>query len=91
AHGSDFGVPGVSGRSPSGDSVSENKPSLFRKNTLDEMTVRRTEKPVEGAKPVKSDDVKPVLREKVGIGSYEDAADTARQKRRPAKTGRPGR
>ena len=25
--------------------------SLFRKNTLDEMTVRRTEKPVEGAKP----------------------------------------
>ena len=109
AHGSDFGVPGVSGRSPSGrqaaadrsapsrseprsgDSVSENKPSLFRKNTLDEMTVRRTEKPVEGAKPVKPDDVKPVLREKVGIGSYEDAADTARQKRRPAKTGRPGR
>jgi len=91
AHGSDFGVPGVSGRSPSGDSVSENKPSLFRKNTLDEMTVRRTEKPVEGAKPVKPDDVKPILREKVGIGSYEDAADTARQKRRPAKTGRPGR
>lgn len=39
AHGSDFGIPGDSDR------------SLFRKNTLDEMTVRRTEKPVEGIKP----------------------------------------
>ena len=38
AHGSDFGVP-------------DDTKSLFRKNTLDEMTVRRTEKPVEGAKP----------------------------------------
>ena len=51
AHGSDYGVPDDGGR------------SLFRKNTLDEMTVRRTEKPAEGVKPVK--------REKVGIGSYE--------------------
>ena len=105
AHGSDFGVPGDSGRGPSGrqaaadrsassrsgDSVSESKPSLFRKNTLDEMTVRRTEKPVQGVKPAKPDDVKPVLREKVGVGSYEDPADERRQKRRPSKTGRPGR
>ncbi|MGP2493398.1 excinuclease ABC subunit UvrB [Mesorhizobium sp. PUT5] len=109
AHGSDFGVPGDSRRSPSGrqaaadrsapsrseprsgDSVSENKPSLFRKNTLDEMTVRRTEKPVEGVKPAQPEDAKPIKRERAGIGSYEDAADAARQKRRPAKTGRPGR
>ncbi|TIV26402.1 MAG: excinuclease ABC subunit B, partial [Mesorhizobium sp.] len=34
AHGSDFGIPG-----------DRTKP-LFRKNSLDEMTVRRTEKPV---------------------------------------------
>ncbi|MCR5855527.1 excinuclease ABC subunit UvrB [Mesorhizobium sp. J428] len=77
AHGSDYGTPN-DGR------------GLFRKNTLDEMTVRRTEKPVEGAKPVKPDDVKPVVRGKVGVGSYEDPADEKRQKRRPGKTGRPG-
>jgi excinuclease ABC subunit B len=40
AHGSDYGVP------------DDNK-SLFRKNSLDEMTVRRTEKPVEGKVPAK--------------------------------------
>jgi excinuclease ABC subunit B len=58
-------------------------PTLFRKNSLDEMTVRRTEKPVEGVAPVK--------REKIGIGSYEDPSDQKRQKRRAGKTGRPGR
>lgn len=56
----------------------------FRKNTLDEMTVKRTELPTEK-------DAKPIKRERAGIGSYEDAADTARKKRRPSKTGRPGR
>jgi excinuclease ABC subunit B len=66
AHDSDYGMP-----SP-----------LFRKNSLDEMTVRRTEKPVEG--------VKPIRREKIGAGSYEEPADTAQRKRRPGKTGRPG-
>jgi excinuclease ABC subunit B len=112
AHGSDYGVPG------------EREKSLFRKNTLDEMTVRRTEKPVQGAIPAKpqgrpaaadrsalprdaegaqrekgrseprsGDSVsdKPVRRERAGIGSYEDPADAARQKRKPGKTGRPGR
>jgi excinuclease ABC subunit B len=78
AHGSDFGIP------------SENKPSLFRKNSLDEMTVRRTEKPVEGVRPAKPEDVKPIRRERVGIGSYEDAGDQRRQTRRPKKSGRPG-
>jgi excinuclease ABC subunit B len=78
AHGSDYGVPG------------ENKPSLFRKNTLDEMTVRRTEKPVEGVKPEKPEDVKPIKRERAGIGSYEEPGEGRRQKRRPSKTGRPG-
>ncbi len=66
AHDSDYGMP-----SP-----------LFRKNSLDEMTVRRTEKPVESFKPVR--------REKIGAGSYEDPSDTAQRKRRPGKTGRPG-
>jgi len=78
AHGADFGTPDDSGR------------SLFRKNTLDEMTVRRTEKPVEGARPVKPEEVKPIRRERVGAGSYEDPADERRRKRRPGKTGRPG-
>ncbi|WP_152046189.1 excinuclease ABC subunit UvrB [Aureimonas psammosilenae] len=59
--------------------------SLFRKNTLDEMTVRRTEK------PSGSEDAKPVRRERIGIGSFEDPADVKRSKRRPGKTGRPGR
>jgi excinuclease ABC subunit B len=71
AHGSDFGIP-----------EDERGRSLFRKNTLDEMTVRRTEKPVEGEKPVK--------RETVGRGSYEDPADERESRRRSKKTGRPG-
>jgi excinuclease ABC subunit B len=91
AHGSDFGIPDASHH------------SLFKKNSLDEMTVRRTEKPVEGIKPEKpqdrpaanvsrdaSQDAKPIRRERAGIGSYEDPADASRQKRRPGKTGRPG-
>ncbi len=78
AHSSDFGL-------PDGDK------SLFRKNTLDEMTVGRTEKPVDGRKPAKPDDVKPVRRERIGIGSYEDAADIAKSRRRPSKTGKPGK
>jgi excinuclease ABC subunit B len=83
AHGSDFGIP-----------ESERGRSLFRKNTLDEMTVRRTEKPVEGLRPAKGQvlpsDPKPVRRERVGLGSYEDAADERRKGRRSKKTGRPG-
>ncbi|MER8747804.1 excinuclease ABC subunit UvrB [Mesorhizobium sp. M1050] len=71
AHGSDFGIPG------------ETTKPLFKKNSLDEMTVRRTETPIEGDKPVK--------RERAGIGSYEDPGDARREKRRPGKTGRPGR
>ena len=71
AHGSDFGIPG------------EPAKPLFKKNSLDEMTVRRTETPIEGDKPVK--------RERAGIGSYEDPGDARREKRRPGKTGRPGK
>jgi excinuclease ABC subunit B len=72
AHGSDYGVP------------EGGQPGLFRKNTLDEMTVRRTEKPTDGVKPVK--------RGKIGIGSYEDPAETKQRKgRRTGKTGRPGK
>ncbi|WP_318012076.1 excinuclease ABC subunit UvrB [Mesorhizobium sp. CA12] len=96
AHGSDFGIPG------------EPTKPLFRKNSLDEMTVRRTEKPVEGRKPAKPQptpppagemsgrtgakerDDKPIVRQRTGIGSYEDPGDERRQKRRPGKTGRPG-
>ncbi|NGN41257.1 excinuclease ABC subunit UvrB [Mesorhizobium sp. CGMCC 1.15528] len=105
AHGADYGLPDDAHK------------SLFKKNSLDEMTVRRTEKPVEGVKPakpsssplvgedsspreakpsgsanlVRGDDAKPINRERAGIGSYEDPTDARRQKRRPGKTGRPGR
>jgi len=102
AHGSDYGLP-------------VDAPKLFRKNSLDEMTVRRTEKPVEGKVPAKpqpisplvgemagrpeggvqerdtSDDPRPLVRARSGVGSYEDPRDTGRQKKRTGKTGRPGR
>jgi excinuclease ABC subunit B len=58
--------------------------SLFRKNSLDEMTVGRTETPL-------GEEMKPVRRERIGTGSYEDPGEARRQKRRPGKTGRPGR
>ncbi|MRN65576.1 excinuclease ABC subunit UvrB [Brucella sp. 10RB9213] len=57
--------------------------SRFRKNTLDEMTVKRTEIPAGGEAPIR--------RERAGIGSYEDPVEVSRKKRRPGKTGRPGR
>ncbi|KQU78777.1 excinuclease ABC subunit B [Mesorhizobium sp. Root102] len=101
AHGSDFGIPG------------EPVKPLFKKNSLDEMTMRRTEKPVEGKVPTKpqpisppvgempgraeggakerDDSAKPIVRQRAGIGSYEDPGDARREKRRPGKTGRPGR
>ncbi len=89
--------------------------SLFRKNTLDEMTVGRTEKPVNtrGALPDKPDaakaskrfspllegqpekrdpaaDPRPLIRGKIGAGSYEDAGEEKRKGRTKGKTGRPG-
>ncbi|WP_438747865.1 excinuclease ABC subunit UvrB [Pararhizobium sp. O133] len=101
--------------------------SLFRKNTLDEMTVGRTEKPVntKGALPDKpdaakaskrfspllegqpekdlsptpsssgltrgsTDDPRPLLRGKIGAGSYEDPGEQKRKGRTKGKTGRPG-
>src|SRR5690606_24955907 len=58
AHGSDFGIPDDPAR------------SLFRKNSLDEMTVRRTEKPVAGVKPARpqTDSLSdaPVIRQRPG-------------------------
>ncbi|WP_156174407.1 excinuclease ABC subunit UvrB [Hoeflea sp. IMCC20628] len=82
--------PGTDMVKPLAGSAAPDKASYFRKNDLDEMTVGRTEKPVPGAAPKKPDD--PILkRGKVGAGSYEDPAEAARNKRRPGKTGRPGK
>ncbi|MCJ8518074.1 excinuclease ABC subunit B [Pseudorhizobium tarimense] len=99
---------------------------LFRKNTLDEMTVGRTEKPLPGKLPEKlgetgnrfspllegqpgrgealtspssssgltrgpHGDPSPVIRGKVGVGSYEDPGEQKRKGRTKGKTGRPGR
>ncbi|NLS15686.1 excinuclease ABC subunit UvrB [Rhizobium sp. P40RR-XXII] len=59
---------------------------LFRRNTLDEMTVGRTEKPVTGKVPDK-----PITRARPGVGSYEDPVDEKQRKgRTKGKTGRPG-
>ncbi|WP_439604713.1 UvrB/UvrC motif-containing protein, partial [Shinella sp.] len=88
-----FKKPDLDNMGPGTDMVKPARaaPSLFRRNDLDEMTVRRTEKPVAGKAPAKPEDVRPIVRGKVGAGSYEDPADAKRQKRRPGKTGRPGR
>ena len=101
------------GASPPQGGRSEESASLFRRNTLDEMTVGRTEKPATGKIPEKPvtepgkrfsplmegqperadrDDLRPLVRGKIGAGSYEDAGEAKQQKRRTkGKTGRPGR
>jgi excinuclease ABC subunit B len=74
---------------------------LFRKNDLDEMTVRRTEKPLgaqglpekpvdPSAKVISRDDPRPIIRAKAGAGSYEDPSDVKREKRGKGKSGKPG-
>ena len=73
--------------------------SKVRKNTLDEMTVGRTEVPLSNRplpkKPVNpaqqaEEDARPVVRGKIGTGSYEDPAEEKRRRGRPKKSGRPG-
>jgi excinuclease ABC subunit B len=93
-----FAKPSLDDMGPGTDTA---KP-LFRKNTLDEMTVGRTEKPLPGKIPQKpdfmasgsrrdNDDPRPIIRAKSGAGSYEDESDQKRQARGKAKTGKPGR
>jgi excinuclease ABC subunit B len=78
-----FAKPGLDEMGPGSDAGTP----LFRKNTLDEMTVGRTEKPVTGKVPDK-----PLIRTKPGVGSYEDPVDEKQRKgRTKGKTGRPGR
>jgi excinuclease ABC subunit B len=102
-----FAKPALDEMGPGSDA---GKP-LFRKNTLDEMTVGRTEKPVRGEVPGKpeteagkrfsplmegqperaTDDPRPLVRGKIGAGSYEDPGEQKRKSRTKGKTGRPGR
>jgi len=102
-----FAKPALDEMGPGSDA---GKP-LFRRNSLDEMTVGRTEKPVRGALPDKPetepgkrfspllegqpertmDDPRPLVRGKIGAGSYEDAGEQKRKSRTKGKTGRPGR
>lgn len=69
--------------------------SLARRNSLDEMTVGRTEVPLGGPKPQKpipaSDPPGVTPRGNIGAGSYEDPAEERHRKGRPKKSGRPGR
>ncbi|MCZ7488562.1 excinuclease ABC subunit UvrB [Rhizobium rhizogenes] len=102
-----FAKPSLDEMGPGSDA---GKP-LFRRNSLDEMTVGRTEKPVRGTVPDKpesepgkrfspllegqperaTDDPRPLVRGKIGAGSYEDAGEQKRKSRTKGKTGRPGR
>ena len=88
---------GFRGEKKYGASANLPNASKVRKNTLDEMTVGRTEVPLsKGALPKKpgsspEDDVKPVVRGKIGAGSYEDPAEERQRRGRPKKSGRPGR
>ncbi|MDI7864935.1 excinuclease ABC subunit UvrB [Rhizobiaceae bacterium n13] len=102
-----FQKPSLDDMGPGTDTAIPTGNSLFRKNTLDEMTVGRTEKPVIGKIPEKptgdpasddarrsagaNDDPRPLVRGKVGAGSYEDAGEQKRKSRTKGKTGRPGR
>jgi excinuclease ABC subunit B len=87
-----FAKPALDEMGTSGDHAVPAGASKFRKNDLDEMTVRRTEKPLPGKVPDKpADDAKAVKRNKAGAGSYEDPADVRKESRRSRKTGRPGR
>ena len=66
--------------------------SLARKNSLDEMTVGRTEVPLGGPRPQKPEEIPGVtVRASIGAGSYEDPGEERRRKGRPKKSGRPGR
>ena len=69
--------------------------TYFRYNTLDEMTVGRTEEPrapKDFTRPLKpADDLTPIRRAKIGMGSDEDKGDVRRASKRTGKTGRPGR
>jgi len=95
SRGSLFSKPALDDMGRSGDFATPASGGLFRKNGLDEMTVRRTEKPAESQGPARRLDpeleAKAVKRERAGIGSYEDPAEVRQKRRRPAKTGRPGR
>ncbi|MBB4954703.1 excinuclease ABC subunit B [Agrobacterium vitis] len=90
-----FAKPSLDDMGPGTDTA---KP-LFRKNTLDEMTVGRTEKPLPGKLPQKPDsaslrghdDPRPIIRAKSGAGSYEDDSEQKRKARGKAKTGKPGK
>ncbi|MCM2399450.1 excinuclease ABC subunit UvrB [Rhizobium sp. S95] len=104
-----FEKPSLDDMGPGTDMAIPAGKSLFRKNTLDEMTVGRTEKPVTGKLPEKPsgttsplppvgrvgegqpDDPRPIIRARVGAGSYEDEGDGKRKSRTKGKTGRPGR
>ena len=91
--GSLFAKPELDEMGRSGDHAVPAGNTLFRKNTLDEMTVGRTEKPAGKAPPARpqAEDPAIVKRHRPGAGSYEDPADERQKKRRPGKTGRPGR
>ncbi|WP_371747200.1 excinuclease ABC subunit UvrB [Acuticoccus sp. I52.16.1] len=81
-------------RAPPTDGVEDERdlpPTRARKNNLDEMTVKRTEKYKAKTPPQKpEDDPGIVVRHKIGIGSHEDPADEKKRARRKRKTGRPG-
>lgn len=70
--------------------VAAQKGGLFRPNSLDEMTIRRTEIPGGAAKNAAGAAAQKAAARVVEIDETTDAAKP-KKRRRPAKTGRPGR
>ncbi|TCD15517.1 excinuclease ABC subunit UvrB [Oricola cellulosilytica] len=56
--------------------------------TLSPLAGEMSAKPTEGGD---SDNPAPIKRHRIGVGSYEDPSDERARKRKPGKTGRPGR
>ena len=66
--------------------------SLFKKPSLDNMGPGTDmAKPLQRTGEASDDDPVAIRRNKAGIGSYEDPTEQARKRRRPGKTGKPGR
>lgn len=78
----------VSGKLPEKPDASK---STKRFSPLLEGQPERTPHVEEAQRAVSNHDVRPLVRGKTGVGSYEDPGEQKRKSRTKGKTGRPGR
>jgi excinuclease ABC subunit B len=78
----------VSGKLPEKPDASK---STKRFSPLLEGQPERTPHGEEAQRAVSNHDVRPLVRGKTGVGSYEDPGEQKRKSRTKGKTGRPGR